>query len=618
MKKKKASVTFICIILAAIIALPNYSVAVASSAPTFKIVDEGLVGWENWKTENNANENNGYYRLYCPFEGATIDDIFYFINKLVSENMGILNERYGDSFYNHTSIHLMFDWPDLGINPIQGYSELAKYLYSTKIFYRGKPIEFMMWNNTGLNQNKGIARIEIALTNNRSISWENHRYNPATGEYERTDVEFYDDLNGIVEYKTLGTRTGNWIQNSSTLYSWNMFALRNVFIIRSKFEIFDSDSFDKSILSQPNTQINTPNKSKGNYVLVKHLSLIDVEPAVREKISDLCEQAKRAANSQTGQLKYINDYLCRNVKYDFDFSEWLLSDQKLSYDSKNSIIPNSAYGALVDGFAICSGFSHAVAEICDYLGIPNFYIENNSETHVWNAIYIDNNWKMLDVTWNATGNNTSEYFLVDNITESSGAHDYNKVEIETAKEDTLAYWNLKNKYNEYFEYNIKHERIVDELVDSGIFIGNADGELNLHKGLTRAELATLLTRLAGQEDQVKENNQYYASLFSFMDVPTWAAPYVGYCYEEGLLKGYSDSAFGSNDVVNTKMACTVILRFLGYAETDWEYDTSVDKVISVGIMPELWPTGKTALRNDIAIMISYVAGQILPRAHSHS
>jgi len=155
-----------------------------------------------------------------------------------------------------------------------------------------------------------------------------------------------------------------------------------------------------------------------------------------------------------------------------------------------------------------------------------------------------------------------------------------------------------------FEYSIQHQRFINKLVDMNIFYGDDNGELNLQIGLTRAELAALLTRLSFQEKQVKENNQYYAQTSPFADVPTWAVPYVGYCYEQGLLKGYSDSVFGSNDAVNVKMACTVILRYLNYTENDWGYNSSVEKVKSIGIMPECWPTGTTALRNDIAILIN--------------
>ncbi len=599
LKKSMLALVIICVFCVSTVSLKAPAAGAAPVEPTLETVNVGLVGWERWNPEKY-----NHYRLYCPDEGATVEDIFFYINKLISENMGMLNERYGASGYNPSSIHLIFDWPKLGNHPEEAYAQLAQYLYSAKTYYNGTPIEFMVWNNTGLSdKDKGVSQIEVALTNNKSTSWADHRYNPAIGAYERTDVEFYDALNEILEYNTYGTRTGSWVQNGTMLYSWNMYRLMNVYIIRSEFEIFDAGSFDRTILDQPYTKINSPGKTEGNYVLVKHLSLIDIEPAVYEKISDLCEKAKKASDSQTGQLKYINDYLCRNVKYDYDFYEWIMSGHKAPYDSKNGVVPNNAYGALVDGLAICSGFSHAVAEACNYLGIPNFYIDN--ESHVWNMVYIDNKWKMLDVTWNATGNDTSEYFLVEDITESSGAHTCDLTEVQAGKEDTLAYWNLKNTCDKYFEYNTEHQKIINSLVDAGIFVGDAEGELNLHNGLTRAELATLLTRLSGQENQVKEKSEYYATVSPFMDVPTWAISYVGYCYEQGLLKGYSDTFFGADDTVNVKMACTVILRYLGYSETDWGYDSSVKKAKAIGIMPDCWPTGTIALRNDIAIMINY-------------
>ncbi len=62
------------------------------------------------------------------------------------------------------------------------------------------------------------------------------------------------------------------------------------------------------------------------------------------------------------------------------------------------------------------------------------------------------------------------------------------------------------------------------LRDRGVYQGDASGNLNLDKGLTRAELAAILTRLEGET-----NPEFYAWAFYFQDVPAWAKPYVGCC-----------------------------------------------------------------------------------------
>jgi len=178
-KKQIALIGFIC----ALFVLSSSSQAIAAKAtsnePILIIVNEGLVGWENWKSENYIYGDNNFYKLYCPYEHASVKEIFYYINKLISENMGILNERYGESLYNPTSIHLIFYWPDLGEQPDKTSSRLAQYLNAVKTFYNGMPIEFIMWKNT--EKDNGVSQIEIALSNNKSWSWAGHRYNQTTG-----------------------------------------------------------------------------------------------------------------------------------------------------------------------------------------------------------------------------------------------------------------------------------------------------------------------------------------------------------------------------------------------------------------------------------------------------
>ncbi|MDR2355559.1 MAG: S-layer homology domain-containing protein, partial [Clostridiales Family XIII bacterium] len=74
------------------------------------------------------------------------------------------------------------------------------------------------------------------------------------------------------------------------------------------------------------------------------------------------------------------------------------------------------------------------------------------------------------------------------------------------------------------------EVAVDYLVYAGIYRGDENGNLNLDKGLTRAELAVILTRW--DVNKTGDINVWYAtngSTHKFTDVPAWAAPHVAYC-----------------------------------------------------------------------------------------
>ena len=98
------------------------------------------------------------------------------------------------------------------------------------------------------------------------------------------------------------------------------------------------------------------------------------------------------------------------------------------------------------------------------------------------------------------------------------------------------------------------------LRERGVYQGDGSGDLMLDKGLTRAEMAAVLTRLHG-EGQV--NPSLYTWACYFTDVPDWAKPYVGYCTANLLVAGYDASHYGPNDMVAPAVACTVVVRCCG-------------------------------------------------------
>ena len=139
--------------------------------------------------------------------------------------------------------------------------------------------------------------------------------------------------------------------------------------------------------------------------------------------------------------------------------------------------------------------------------------------------------------------------------------------------------------------------------DQGIMTGDQNGNLNLNSGLTRAELAVILTRLSDDTGDMGRNAAYYRTICPFTDVPKWAMPYAGYCAEKKLMAGYGNKRFGPNDPVTPAAACTVMLRYLDCPASQWTYATACEKAAELGLLPDGAAVGPSITRGNVAVLI---------------
>ena len=103
------------------------------------------------------------------------------------------------------------------------------------------------------------------------------------------------------------------------------------------------------------------------------------------------------------KIKLFHDYIIENTIYDQNYR---LDMDKSSYPYH----PYNAYGPLVEGKGICSGYSDAMAIFLDKIGVKNFKVSN--EEHIWNVVYLDSDWYHIDLTWNDPVISTGEQVLL--------------------------------------------------------------------------------------------------------------------------------------------------------------------------------------------------------------
>jgi len=117
------------------------------------------------------------------------------------------------------------------------------------------------------------------------------------------------------------------------------------------------------------------------------------------------------------------------------------------------------------------------------------------------------------------------------------------------------------------EIDATYDEATQVLAALKVFEGKGNNVFDPKANITREEVAAILYRIA-TGDVAKKQVSLYVDGAKFDDVKStdWAAGYIGYCANGGLIGGYGDGNFGYGDPVTGYQVLAMILRAVGYGK----------------------------------------------------
>ncbi len=151
---------------------------------------------------------------------------------------------------------------------------------------------------------------------------------------------------------------------------------------------------------------------------------------------------------------------------------------------------------------------------------------------------------------------------------------------------------------------------ADALAEMGIISGYFDGSFGADKTITRAEMATIICRVIG------DNSSVLSAGKTFADVKEshWAMGYIERAYKNGIINGDGNGKFRPEDSVSFDEAVKMIVCAFGYEKdvkknsSDWARGY-IETASNKGFLRfQHGSRGGVASRGDVAVMIYNAIG----------
>lgn len=199
--------------------------------------------------------------------------------------------------------------------------------------------------------------------------------------------------------------------------------------------------------------------------------------AIREldcAVSTILAECPRTDDDYEIEL-YLHDRLLSSCTYD---------DRAASASSDEYANAYSAYGALVEGRAVCEGYAKAMQILLNASSIPTTVVLGNAvednEPHMWNLVKVNGNYYYLDPTWDDDQNDRIQYAYF-NITAKmlSRTHILEEGLFTadcTAQNDN--YYHRNNTYIDTYERDVIAETVAERIQagDTVVYLRFADGK----------------------------------------------------------------------------------------------------------------------------------------------
>lgn len=197
-------------------------------------------------------------------------------------------------------------------------------------------------------------------------------------------------------------------------------------------------SQDQTTLSVINNMVSPFNSYQKMFITTNNYgkATINIEKLYTKKdaeqIYNKIDEFKQTINpnlSIRNQIKAFHDYLINNTTYDEERADSI----EKGYENTSPYNSHKANGPLLEGKALCSGYSDAMKIYLDSLNLKNYKVSTSK--HIWNVVYLDNKWLHIDLTWDDPVTPTHQnvllytYFLVDTnkiLSENNVSHNFDK------------------------------------------------------------------------------------------------------------------------------------------------------------------------------------------------
>ena len=148
------------------------------------------------------------------------------------------------------------------------------------------------------------------------------------------------------------------------------------------------------------------------------------------------------------------------------------------------------------------------------------------------------------------------------------------------------------------------ENQISDLNDSGIMVGDPDGNMRLEDTITRAETVKVLCTATEIETENTETDEQ----FSDVDTEHWAYKYINKAQDINIINGYGDSTFKPENSVTYNEFIKMLVCVTGYADKAEEKGgypygyiaVAEENSITEGIV---FKGDDEVTRNDVGIMI---------------
>ncbi|MBQ8392092.1 MAG: S-layer homology domain-containing protein [Clostridia bacterium] len=156
------------------------------------------------------------------------------------------------------------------------------------------------------------------------------------------------------------------------------------------------------------------------------------------------------------------------------------------------------------------------------------------------------------------------------------------------------------------EAGTKVSEAVGILSNLNILTGFEDGTFKPDETVTRAQMAAIICRMLGYEDQAESSKG--TTVFNDVAADHWASGYINVAQAQQIINGYGDGNYGPEDKVTYEQAVKMIVSALGYdlaANAKGGYPTGYLAIASAeGITKNAnGRVGDAAARGTIAVLV---------------